>query len=63
MDWTVDVTFTDRTRLPSGGFREFKTTVNLSAQTSAEAILVACQMVASLREALGCMVTGARIRD
>lgn len=61
MMFTVAVTFTDRTRLPNGRYREFLTHVDVIALSDTEARLVAVQMATAIRADLDVMPLGDRI--
>lgn len=61
MIYTVEVTWTDRSRTPDGGYRQYTSTVEVMAETDAEASLVACQMVHAIRADLDPMVLGSEI--
>lgn len=61
LTYTVEVTFTDRTRDASGGYVTFVAVVTVSAENDTDATLIACQMAHAIRADLDPMVLGATI--
>ena len=61
MVFTVEVTYTDRTRLPDGGYRTFIAVVDVMADSDIDARLVAVQMATAIRCDLDVMPLGDRI--
>lgn len=63
LTFTVNVTFTDRSRDASGNYVTYTAIVTVLAADDTEATLVACQIAHAIRADLDPMVLGARITD
>lgn len=61
--FTVEVTYTDRTRLLNGRYQTFTSIVEVMAEDDREARLVAVQLVTAIRCDLDVMVLGERVTD
>ena len=61
--YTVDVTYTDRTRAADGSYVTYRSVVTVEADDDTDATRTACQLVHCIRADLDPMVLGSSITD